>query len=551
MNASSAGFFPTNFTDWPPIAQACAIGLSTFAQEDIPALGSALLVAMGLLDWKTGFLGVFLGIWVGDALLYLLARWFGRPLLEHRWARRFHNPAALARGEQWLRRHGHWILFSCRFLPGTRLPTYLAAGFLRLPIGRFLTVTGLAVAVWTIALFLLALAFGEPLAHWLKHWGLLGSLAVLISVAIVYKGIGSVFRGNLRRRLSASIGRFTRWEFWPAWLFYIPVGANYLRLAIRHRGLTVPTAANPGIFAGGFVGESKFCTLQDLMAAQPDFTAEAHLIQGSTPAERLHSFHALCTQHSFRYPLILKPDLGQRGVGVRVIRSSEQAQSYLNQSHAPTLVQRYIPGPLEVGIFYYRHPNESTGRIFAITEKLFPHITGDGSSTIEDLVWADPRARYMAETYLTRLGSRSLEVLPSGQSLKLVEAGNHAQGSIFQDGKDLWSEPLERRIDSISKSIDGFFIGRYDIRYRSNEELRAGTHFKIIELNGATAEATSIYDARNSLCSAYRTLFRQWELVFSIGDANRQRGIVPTPLTSLWRAWRHARTLASTYPMAD
>jgi hypothetical protein len=234
-----------------------------------------------------------------------------------------------------------------------------------------------------------------------------------------------------------------------------------------------------------------------------------------------------------------------------VIQSPEQAQSYLNQSQAPTLLQRYVPGPLEVGIFYFRHPSESTGRIFAITEKVFPHITGDGASTIEDLVWADSRARYMAETYLTRLGSRRLEVLPYGKPLKLVEAGNHAQGAIFQDGKDLWSERLEHRIDSISQSIDGFFIGRYDIRYRSNEELREGTHFKILELNGATAEATSIYDARNSLRSAYRTLFRQWDLVFSIGDANRQRGIVPTPLTSLWRAWRQARTLASTYPRAD
>src|SRR6266436_1854234 len=87
-------------------------------------------------------------------------------------------------------------------------------------------------------------------------------------------------------RVYAALGRCTRWEFWPAWVFYFPVAVNYLWLTIRYRSFTLPTAANPGIFSGGFVGESKIATLQDLHATNPEFTAEAHLVARVTPAER-------------------------------------------------------------------------------------------------------------------------------------------------------------------------------------------------------------------------------------------------------------------------
>lgn len=182
---------------------------------------------------------------------------------------------------------------------------------------------------------------------------------------------------------------------------------------------------------------------------------------------------------------------------------------------------------------------------------MFPTITGDGRHTLEELVWAVPRARFLAGKYLPRLGPRRADVLPTGETLKLVEAGNHAQGCIFREGSRLWSEELESRIDEISQRLRGFFIGRYDIRYRSEDDLRSGRAFQIIELNGAASEATSIYDARNSLCSAYRTLFRQWELVFAIGADNRRRGMAPTPLAVLWRAWRETTALLATYPAAD
>jgi len=251
------------------------------------------------------------------------------------------------------------------------------------------------------------------------------------------------------------------------------------------------------------------------------------------------------------FPFIIKPDVGQRGAGIKLIRSPEQAEAYLGQTWAPLIVQRYAPGPLEAGIFYYRFPHEARGHIFAITEKLFPVLVGDGKSTLTELVWHDSRARFMADKYLQRFRVRQNEVLAVGEELKLVEAGNHAQGCIFRDGMRLCTPALTERIDAISQKLTGFFIGRYDIRYSSEADVRTGKSFQIIELNGAASEATSIYDARNSIFAAYRTLFQQWDLVFAIGAANRERGCAPAKLSLVWQKWREYSRLAATYPAAD
>jgi len=553
MTSPSLLLLPLGFHDWLPVAQAATLGLLTFVQEDVPTVSAALLAAAGTLSWQAGFLGVFLGIWMGDALLYLLARGIGRPLLQRSWAKRFFDSIAVARSEKWFAERGTWLLLSSRFIPGTRLPTYLAAGFLRLPFGRFLFLTGTAVALWTVGIFLLAKTFGADLLNWLMRWNSSGWAVLLLVIALVVaiRLCGKLAQRNIRRRITAALGRWTHWEFWPAWLFYLPVAVNYVRLAILYRGFTLPTAANPGIFSGGFVGESKIVTLRDLHATSPEFTAVAHLIEGLTPPERLASLQQLRDTYRIDYPFILKPDVGQRGVGVKLIRTLEQVEEYLCRTPAPLLIQRYAPGPNEVGVFYYRIPQERYGRIFAITEKVFPTITGDGRRHIEELVWQDERARFFAEKYLQRLGERRSEILPAGETVKLVEAGNHAQGCVFRDGSRLWSKELEKGIDEISQRLDGFFIGRYDIRYSSEDELRAGRNFQIIELNGAASEATSIYDARNSLFAAYRTLFRQWEIVFAIGAANRRGGAAPTKLPLLWRKWRETTALIATYPLAD
>jgi len=93
---------------------------------------------------------------------------------------------------------------------------------------------------------------------------------------------------------------------------------------------------------------------------------------------------------------------------------------------------------------------------------------------LTELVWRDSRARFMADKYLQRFGKRQNEVLAAGEELKLVEAGNHAQGCIFREGMRPSTPALTESVDTISQRLTVFFIGRYDIRYANEEDLRAG-----------------------------------------------------------------------------
>ena len=72
---------------------------------------------------------------------------------------------------------------------------------------------------------------------------------------------------------------------------------------------------------------------------------------------------------------------------MRLVRTMEEAAEYLLRMTGPVLAQPYHPGPFEAGVFYYRLPGWKTGRILAITDKHFPAVTGDGRSSIEDLIW--------------------------------------------------------------------------------------------------------------------------------------------------------------------
>jgi len=207
----------------------------------------------------------------------------------------------------------------------------------------------------------------------------------------------------------------------------------------------------------------------------------------------------------------------------------------------PLVAQPFHPGPFEAGIFYYRIPSQARGKIFTITDKQFPILVGDGTSTIEEHIWRDPRFRMQAKTFLARHERDRTRVLPEGERFKLAIAGNHCQGTLFRDGSHLITPQLERAIDSIAQRFNGFYFGRFDVRYSDVERFKAGEDLTVIELNGITSESTNIYDPSRSIFRAYATLMRQWSILFEIGAANRQRGQRAS------RAWSLIRDLIGYY----
>jgi len=249
------------------------------------------------------------------------------------------------------------------------------------------------------------------------------------------------------------------------------------------------------------------------------------------------------TANALAYPIVLKPNQGQRGSGVAVVRSADALERALARSSVDTIVQEYISGP-EFGVFYYRYPAEPAGRIFSITEKRLPTVVGDGTRTLESLILDDDRAVCAARLFCDRHRDHLCDVPAKGEMVALAELGTHCRGAVFLDGDWVRTPALEWRFDEIAHGFDGFFFGRFDVRAEGGiEAFRQGEGFKILELNGVTSEATHIYHPGTPLGVAYRVLMRQWRMAFEIGVANRNAGVRPTPLwqlVALARAYRRA-----------
>lgn len=348
--------------------------------------------------------------------------------------------------------------------------------------------------------------------------------------------VGPGFRAPLRERLSVSLSRAARWEFWPHWFWYVPVVGYIVARGLRASSPTVFTAANPGMEAGGLVGERKAEILAPIAAADPGLVAEFELLRASDAlGERMRRVVAFAARHA--WPLVLKPDIGQRGRGVQIVRTAEEAAAYLGRAPGDVLVQRYVDGA-EFGLFVYRDPRTGAAEVLSITSKNFPCVTGDGASTLADLIRADARARLISP-FLWKRWARQLDrVPPAGERVQLVEIGAHCRGSLFLDASHLATDALRSWVARLFRAAPGYHFGRLDVRCPSPEHLSRGEGIRILEVNGVSAEAAHIYQPGTPLLDGYRSMFRQWGLAFDIGEANAKAGAAVTDKLELLRRWR-------------
>jgi pimeloyl-ACP methyl ester carboxylesterase/membrane protein DedA with SNARE-associated domain len=549
----AAAALPMDTRHWPKPGFVTAavllisLALATFVSEDLACITAGVMVAEGRLGFLFATFACLLGIFVGDMLLFVAGRLLGRAALRLPPLRWMVGEDAISSSSEWLSRNGGVAILASRFIPGTRLPTYFAAGVLRTPARKFVFYFLLAALLWTPLIVGASAGLGLPflrsefLAGQPLSIQLLLGAAVLFVITRLVIGL-STYRG--RRRMARFWKRLVRWEFWPPYAFYPPVVLYTAYLGIKFRSWTLFTAVNPAIPASGFVGESKHEILDHLQGEKEWLPRHVFLDAGEASG-RIRLAEEFMARSQLGFPVVLKPDAGQRGSGVVIARSSEQLREYLAAGF-PAILQEYVPG-IEFGVFYYRYPGEKDGHVFSVTEKRMPVVTGDGKHTLEQLILADDRAVCMADFYERKNAERVAEVLAAGERVQLVEIGTHCRGAIFLDGGRTITPALEKAIDGIAKSFNGFFFGRFDIRVATVEDFMAGRNFKIVELNGVTSEATHIYDPKLSLWEAYGVLFRQWRIAFEIGAANRERGVEVAGPLDLFRMIREYRLRAKAY----
>lgn len=176
-------------------------------------------------------------------------------------------------------------------------------------------------------------------------------------------------------------------------------------------------------------------------------------------------------------------------------------------------------------VFHNRIPGEAKGKITGIVGKELLSVTGDGRSTIDELLQQNQRFILQLPVLRKNIPDELTIILRSGERKLLVPYGNHARGAKFLDVTHLADERLNRMIDELARQIKGFYYDRMDVRYNSIEELREGKNFSIIELNGSGSEPTHMYDPRHSVFFAWKEITRHWAIMYKISSINHKNGV--------------------------
>ncbi|WP_428742862.1 D-alanine--D-alanine ligase [Tenacibaculum sp.] len=314
---------------------------------------------------------------------------------------------------------------------------------------------------------------------------------------------------------SNSIEKLTNWEHWPSAMFYVPNLPYALYLALRAKHFAFFSATNPCIKSSGNGTESKYETI---LLVPEKHRPKSVLVVPNTNFDLV--LKNLQKQH-ISFPLIAKPDVGFRGLLVKKIATEPELKNYLDKYPINIIIQEFLDYENECGVFYHRNPKKNTGHITSLTLKRFLSVTGDGNSTLRELILADDRAKLYIDLF-TEIHQEKLTSVPTkNEIIKLTAIGNHSKGTQFINGNHLISKKLTDTFDELSKSIPGWYYGRVDLKYNSFEELENGTDFKVLEINGIIAEPTHIYDAENyTYLKALKAIRTHWKSLFNIATTN-------------------------------
>src|SRR3990167_7961234 len=151
--------------------------IGTFILEDATTLLVGVLAADGFIGIPLSLVSLYLGNTLGDFWLYGM----GYLAADHKWAKWFVNHERYEPIRSWLEERFEGAVFTSRFVPGMRLPTYAAAGFLKLPFRRFVGPVVIGTLIWTSLFFAGAYLFGHLTEEWLGAWGWALAVAIILA----------------------------------------------------------------------------------------------------------------------------------------------------------------------------------------------------------------------------------------------------------------------------------------------------------------------------------------------------------------------------------
>lgn len=146
--------------------------------EDVTTVVVGVLAADGLIPVSIAFISIYIGIALGDTMLYSLG-WFARthPRLAHYIDHDFTAPF-----RSWLENRYAFKIFSGHFVPGLRFTSFAASGFFRFPLRTYIPMAIAGGLILETTLFTISYWFGNFTSKWVGEvrWGIAGAFLLIL-----------------------------------------------------------------------------------------------------------------------------------------------------------------------------------------------------------------------------------------------------------------------------------------------------------------------------------------------------------------------------------
>ncbi|MCU0346372.1 MAG: D-alanine--D-alanine ligase [Saprospiraceae bacterium] len=319
--------------------------------------------------------------------------------------------------------------------------------------------------------------------------------------------------------------KWSNWEYWPIWAANLPLVLLVAWYALRAKRLFFFSAVNPAIETGGMWGESKFNILRRIPSSHVPATI---FVKKGTDFQAV--IRRMREVGLDEWPVIAKPDVGERGFLVTKIKDEDELRRYLTNNPLDFLVQAFVELPLELAVMCYRMPDSARTTVSSICVKETLKVTGDGSATIRQLMECSERASLQLQRFELENPTLLQEVPAAGQVMELEPIGNHCRGTMFLNGNQHIDAQLTQAFEQVLSQMDDIHYGRFDLKCESIEHLRSTGAFKVMEFNGIGAEPAHIYDPAYPFTDKYRDIFSHWKQIFKIYKIQNTNGVQPMTL---------------------
>ena len=263
---------------------------------------------------------------------------------------------------------------------------------------------------------------------------------------------------------------------------YIPIYLQLGRLCLRYkRKPTILWKVNPFFPYGGLICPKSLIVDKFLEKKENKafFTKTLPLSTSDSLEKRISKTEQFIKVENLHYPLIIKPDDGIGGVGVKFINNKKELEIALDGIKKDYVLQEYVAWNDEFSVFFIKHPSHKEGKIWSLTK------------------------RYTAKH------ANDPELIIPGRKI------------ICEDKSHLITPRINQVFNAIA-DIEWFYFWRFDIRVKDIEKfLSEGKDFTILEVNvWAHSIALHALDKQYGWSKRYKIFYDQLRYAFQIADQN-------------------------------